>query len=370
MTKAAAVLSVASLTAAALALVSCRPGGGGAGGRAADPPAAAVLRPTQAPSASSLEADEPWTYDGSPGRILRTANYRLFTTQSAPVILGRLPTFLEAALVEYRSGLSTDEAAALLPNPPLKLDTFILSTRGQWERLTKQLLGRSAGPFLRIARGGYAWGGRAVLFDIGTHDTFAIAAHEGWHQYTQRTFAESLPVWMEEGIATYMEGHRWGGLSGGTPVFMGWANMERWEQLRETVEAGRVVGLGTLLESSPADLLGAGAGGSDDALRYYAQVWALVHFLREGAGGRYRASLERLVRDAAEGRMDATVSARFGPRATGLGNKLGPAVFLAYFNENLDEAASEYDEFVRMVAAPGGRAYVVAGRSPYANLPR
>jgi hypothetical protein len=70
-------------------------------------------------------------------------------------------------------------------------------------------MGSDAEVYLKIQRGGFAASGRAILYDIGPRDTFAIAAHEGWHQYTQKSFRAPLTVSFEEGLATYMEGFRW-----------------------------------------------------------------------------------------------------------------------------------------------------------------
>ena len=50
--------------------------------------------------------------------------------------------------------------------------------------------------------------GVAVLYNIGTRDTFAIAAHEGWHQFSGRHFKYRLPSWLDEGVALFI-GRPW-----------------------------------------------------------------------------------------------------------------------------------------------------------------
>ncbi len=327
-------------------------------------------RPVLAPF-NVVRSVEPWSFMGEPGQIIRTPSYRIYTTEQSPAIVRRLPRFLESCLDHYRTALIDIEEgdAEPLPLPSLKLDTFVMASRPQWERLTKQLMGEQATTYLRIPRGGYASGGRAVLFDVGAGDTLTIAAHEGWHQYTQRAFHQSLPVWLEEGVATYMEGHGWTGQLGDTVVFRPWANVERFDQLRKAVGDNRVMPLPTLLDSTPADLLGAGAaggGGGDGALTFYAQVWALTHFLHEGENGRYRAGLYQLVRDAAEGRLYARVAQSRGNAAAvnAAASRRGTAVFETYFNADLAEAAAQYQRFVEQVAAPGSRGPIVAGESP------
>lgn len=353
--------------AAALAAL-CAGACGGSGdsaarGRAAPEPARAAAAPAAA------ESVEPWTFDNEPGAVLRTAHFRVYTTQMDPILTQRLPGFLEAALEHYRVAVPRAAGAPPLPNPPMKLDTFIMRTRPQWERLTRQLLGERAAPYLKIPRGGFAYGGRALLFDIGTHDTMAILAHEGWHQYVQRTFAQPLPVWLDEGLAAYMEGHRWGAAetrSAIAPVFLPWANTERFDALRDAESRGDLVPLSRLLESAPGNLIGPG-GDAREALTYYAQVWALAHFLVEGEGGKYRHELAALLADAAEGRVARRLGAVFGPEGTRiLSLRQGPGVFLAYFARDLDAADREYQDFVRAVVRPGSRGPIVEGRSPLA----
>lgn len=328
----------------------------------AQPSPAAIARPID-----PVESRSPWSFAGRQGEAIRTANYRIWTTELDPVINRRLPIFLEEAIAHYRTALGP------LPAPEDRLDTFILANRHQWELLTRQLMGEGADLYLRIPRGGFAWGGRSVLYDIGAQGTMAIAAHEGWHQYTQRTFKEGLPIWLEEGIAAFMEGHRWGGppaaggtgaaVSGAMPVFLGWANPERYDQLRADAAAGNLMTLRKLLEATPQEMLESGSNG---ALTYYAQVWALVHFLREGAGGTYRPALERLVADAAAGRLHRTLATTLEPNAARAAarTRRGTGVFEAYFTADLDRAERQYAEFIQRIVRPGGRTAIAEGRSP------
>lgn len=318
---------------------------------------------------SAIESVEPWSFNSNEGRLVRTAHYRLFTTQADTVLNSRIPLFLESALDAYRTSITGTHAP--LPEPELKLDTYILRTRPDWALLTRQMTGNQADLFLRIPRGGFAFGGKALMFDIGARDTIAIVSHEGWHQYTQRAFKRPLPVWIEEGMATYMEGHRFDGK--GAPQFLPWFNTERFDQLRRAHTAGQLMSLPALLDSSPQNLLsGGGAGGglnpNADALVYYAQVWALTLFLAEGAGGRYHAPLGTLLRDGASGEIDAQLGRAFGAgnAARILAFRRGPGVFTAYFGD-LGAAAREYDAFIKRLVHPGSRNAVVEGVSPFAR---
>lgn len=274
---------------------------------------------------------EAWTFEGVKGRAITTRSFRIYTTSPDSATIARLPAFLDAALTHYRSALTP------LPMPPAPMETYMMPSRPQWERLTRRLLGDRAGPYLRIVRGGFAAGGRAVYYDIGPRDSLLIAAHEGWHQYAQTTFKGSMPVWLDEGVATYMEGFRWDPDQPDRAVFLPWSNPERFDRLRAAASAGRLLPLAELLATTPQAQI---RRGSDEILAYYAQLWALIHFLNEGELGAHRAVLVGMLRDAAGGAdvrsLDTSIA-------------------------ELDDA---YRRFVRDITRPGARNAVIAGRSP------
>jgi hypothetical protein len=176
-------------------------------------------------------------------------------------------------------------------------------------------------------------------------DTFAIAAHEGWHQYTQSTFAHPLPIWLEEGIATYMEGIR---CVNGSFVFEPRKNHERLGALRDAVRYDRLIPLDELLREPPQTFL---KENKQRLLIYYAQVWALTQFLAHGEGGRFREPLERVLADAATGRLlsqlvrSPTVLAH-GGRAKVLTSRVGAWVILGYFSDDLAAFEQAYHAFI------------------------
>ncbi len=322
-----------------------------------------AARPTVLAAADEEEAGvESWEFAGASGRITRTANYRIHTTTESTEMLLRFPVFVEVALEHYRT------AIVELPAPDRRLDTFVFADRQQWIAFTEQLMGSRASQYSQIRRGGYSTGGRAVFWDIGLFDTMAIAAHEGWHQYTQKTFVDSLPVWLEEGLGTYMEGHRW---RGRTPEFMPWSNPERFDQLRRAYYRDQLIPLSELLESRPEQMLG---GRNTDVLNYYAQVWALVHFLNEGEQGKYQGRLETMLLDASKGQIRQRVSASLRKREqTGARQVIAAgnaALFHVYFNDDLDAAQREYRAFIGQIVSSGSRQLMLQGRSPIRTPPR
>ncbi|MBL9001687.1 MAG: hypothetical protein JNK25_11180 [Phycisphaerae bacterium] len=304
-------------------------------------------------------SSEPWAVDSAVGRVMTTPSYRLYTTSNKTYFTENMPPFLEAALTHYTSALGQ------LPQPREMLEVYLMDTRGQWESMTRRFMGEDAGVYLRIQKGGFTSGGRAILYDIGRRDTFAITAHEAWHVYTQRTFRNALPVWMEEGLACYMEGFRWDPSASDRPTFLPWANFERFDQLRWGVRAGKLMPLDRLVTSTPQDLI---AEDANAALFYYAQVWALIHFLNEGEEGAYSPALRQLVADAAAGRLVQRIQKELGQRAANsyVYRKRGVDLLSLYFGKTPAAMQPEFDAYLERIVKTGTRQMIWQGKSPVA----
>jgi hypothetical protein len=273
------------------------------------------------------------------------------------VLIDVLPSFLERTLARYRTELIAPPGE--LPAPSLKLDVFVLRDREQWASLTRRVMGGDAPPFESIPRGGFSSGGRSLLWNIGLRDTLALAAHEGWHQYTQRTFRDALPLWLDEGLATYFEGLRLDPLADRVIAAGPWANVERFSALRAASDRSLLLPLSRLVDVSPEELL---TMPQDRALAYYAQVWALTLFLAQT----HRAQLSSILNDASRGSLAARVTQgatpdevrRWRDRRTGAG------VARACLASNLDEMGVRYASFIADMLAPGAMERVARGESP------
>lgn len=329
--------------------------------------AAALRRASPAPSTVLVE---PWTNGKKSGERIMTDHYSLRTTLRNGDLRRFLPTFVETALAHYTSALGN------LPQPSAKLETYIFGSRDEWETFTRERLGSEAGAYMGLGRGGYTSRACAILYDIGPNDTLTILAHEGWHQYTQSVFREELPVWLEEGIATYMEGYRIAPDSG-DPIFGAWRNLERFGELRDAVRRDRLIPLQELLERSPQEFL---AQGREQLLIYYAEVWALVHFLNSSADEIHRNGLRRLLSDATEGRIGATILAgcaspdarRSVERALSRGGVRalpGPTVAATYFGGDLAALSDRFDAFIKEITVRGAGEAIWRGTSPIKPAP-
>lgn len=290
---------------------------------------------------SPVVATRAWTWESTNGIEVDTQHWSIKSSLRSANFLGSLPGFYEAALANYRTGLVP------LPEPPQRMDACLFGTRDEWARYTQHRLGDDAATYLKMGRGGFTTAGEAVLYDIGPRDTLAIAAHEGWHQYSQTTFRAALPVWLEEGIACYMEGFR---MPPGAvvPTFLPWRNAERYSELRSAFRKGRLPALREFLEGSPQSFL---AVSRDAQLAYYAQAWALVHFLREGEGGRWRPRLEAALQQAVRGELPAAA-------------RTGPGFLVVAIEPDLDAFARAYDRFVGALVDANAWDRVIRGESP------
>lgn len=311
---------------------------------------------------------EPWTFGDFEGELVTTSTHRLHLTLPEGRLREEVPGFMETAVEHYRSMLfageeEEEEEGVILPSTPERMDVFLFGDRNEWEGWTRWRLGRDAGLYLKIERGGYTIDGESVLFDIGRYDTLCLLAHEGWHQYTQSIFKHPLPAWLEEGLATYAEGHRFR-RSDPQPVFMPWRNLERFGQLRQARSRGRLLPIEQIMDNQPQAFV---AQGERSLLTYYAQVWILMHYLVEGRDGKYRDGLVRLVRDAAEGHIASSLikaQRKAGRRGYGERESLSHEFISAYFDKDVEDFLAGYDEFVEEAIASGGGMYVWRGRSP------
>jgi len=339
------------LALAALIAAGCAPSASRGG---ASPPAAS---PGVFPVSPVITQRE-WRWNSVQGLEIRTANWQLRCSVANTALRESLPVFYEAALANYRSGLVP------LPELDRPLEAYVFGSRTEWSRFTEHRLGADAGQYLKMGRGGFTTAGEAVLYDIGPRDTLAIAAHEGWHQYSQTTFRYALPVWLEEGIACFMEGFRQP-KGAPEPTFLPWRNAERYAELRSTARKGRLVELRALLEGTPQSFL---EESRDSQLAYYAQVWAFVHFLRDGEGGRYRAGLERMLADAVSGAIPAAIDGcdALDARAKRLARTSNKGIWMVtvYLDRDFDGFSRAYDRFVGELIEANAWDRVMRGEPP------
>ena len=273
---------------------------------------------------------------GIEGVRVETSHYDLKVAATDPVLRAVLPTFLETTFASYRS---------LLPPPPgrpEKLEVYLFETREQWAGFPRRFVPQRAEVYLHIKAGGYvdAATATAVVWDLGRDTTLTLLAHEGFHQYLAKFFPEPVAAWINEGLATQWEAFD---LKGGRPIFTPRLNYHRRNSLREALS--EPTGW-TPVRQLLAMHAGEAVVQTGQATRgYYAQVWALVLFLREGDHREYRRGFDRLLADVGTERM------RISVRAYQAGTPgRGPAgysemIFRHYITEEMETFEARYRSF-------------------------
>ncbi len=289
-------------------------------------------------SARVVPTAEPWSHDGFAGRRFTSEHFDIFSTLRDTEFESAIPDFVEAAYKQYETTLPTSTDARA------KLTMYIFAARSEWMRFTRRRFPARAPIYAKIRSGGYTEGTVSVLFYVNRSSTLATIAHEGWHQYVGAFFEGLLPAWLNEGLACCHEAVEY---AGPKPKFTPRHNTFRINNLREAIQQDTLMSLSELVNTHAGDVI------SQDHTRitqgYYAQTWALITFLRHGAGGRYASALSTLLRDITEGRYAARVGASRLITNNGRSLSPGEAVFRAYFDCAPDALADQYyDHLIRI----------------------
>jgi hypothetical protein len=277
-----------------------------------------------------IAGGEPWVSGDLRGTTVRTPRYAIHTTLDDRQYIARLAAVMEAAYDRY---------LALAPVTPSErpLECYIFRDRREWADFTARKTGEDAKVYLLINRGGYTVYDWFVAYHIGDLGTYAVIAHEGWHQFTARHFKSRLPPFLEEGIASTFETARYanGRVTWGSP-----GDSARAQRLRAASDAGMLSPLRELLGRHAGEIVGDGPAAVE---AFYSQAWAFVQFLQTGANGRHRPGFQRILEDAMEGRLNspgAKVPVAWQPSQTVelLESRLGTSI---------EQLEADYGQFVQ-----------------------
>ncbi|MCG3128148.1 MAG: hypothetical protein CHACPFDD_03024 [Phycisphaerae bacterium] len=283
------------------------------------------------PVAAAIEA---WDYRGRAGRKVSTEHYDVYTTLTDEYLLSAVPGLMESAFDYYQR---------LVPaarEPREKMQVYLFLERQDWADFTKRFTGPRAPEFLRITYGGYCERGVTVIRYVSHPTTFPLLAHEGFHQYLHHHVNPYVPAWLNEGMAVMCEGQRWNGdrLVRFDPQFL----PARRNILAEAVLEDRLFGLEQLLETHAGRIIQLS---NREVGTYYAQLWALILFLREGRDGAYAPAFETMLGELGglEAQRVVRTVADDGRGARSAGEQL----FRSYIGENLADIESEYRAFMK-----------------------
>ncbi len=276
-----------------------------------------------------------WQFGPSAGSKLITEHYVISTTIKDEVLLDAIPDFMESAYARYVKLLPP------LQTPDKRMRVYLFAERIEWEAFTRKLTGSRSQLYLQVRNGGYSERGVAVIEYVAHQVTFPLLAHEGFHQYLFHHVSHDVPAWLNEGFAVLCEGQRWGAAK--VQSFDPWFNPRRRNAVEHAVATNRLHSLRKLLETHPGQVI---QETSRAVSTYYAQVWALVLFLREGEDGKYDADFQRLLDKLHEVDLEQYARAAHIWSERGTFN-FGEALFRTFISEDLDTVEQEYFEFLR-----------------------
>ncbi len=279
-----------------------------------------------------------WSQDGLTGRDLTTDHFEIISTVRDAEFEEALPAFVEAAYQQYEATLPAPQDAGP------RLTMYVFGTRSEWARFARRHFPARFRVYARIRTGGFTEGATSVSFFVTRAATLATLAHEGWHQYVGTYFDASIPAWLNEGLACYHEAVQF---TDSKPEFTPGRNSFRVNSLREALREEKLLSLPEIVRTNAGEIIGRGSAKATE--RYYAQVWALVSFLRRGAGGRYAKDFDRMLRDIVDGTFRVRASAARLATRNATENGLGAAVIRAYFGQEPDDLADAYyDHLIRL----------------------
>lgn len=278
-----------------------------------------------------------WTFEGKAARAIRTEHYLIHTTIEDTVFLQSLAQLMENALEQYRR---------LTPGVPLStkpMECYVFARRQQWADFTARHTGEDASIYLQINRGGYTVRDWFVAYFIGDVGTYAVAAHEGWHQYVARHFKSRLPPFLEEGMATMFENISWS-ING--PRWNMSANPNRADKLRTAIQDGSLWPLEQLCTMHAGDVVSLSG---ERIETFYAQNWAFAQFLFQAENGRYLPAVRRMLDDLATGAADAHTGRLRGPSDAWDPRTVKP-LLEHYLGMPLPQIDAAYQAYVREIA--------------------
>lgn len=298
--------------------------------------AGCAVAPAEPAPQPALLVTEGWNFADTRGRLIKTPHYNLYTTLEDEEIVANVAQLLEGAYEQYRRFVPD------APGSPTRMDTYLFQYRYEWAAFTEANTGEDAAIYLQILRGGYTYGDVAVSYFLGDLSTYSVASHEGWHQFVGRHFKSRLPPFLEEGIACMFENLHF---DGRVPRWDLSVNHNRLAKLQAALEAGQLWSLDQLVRMHAGEVVDQPV---ERIEAFYAQGWALARFLWEGDGGRYRPALQRLLGDAAHGRLPVPISVGTS------GHLWRPAaakpLLEHYLQMPFDQIEQRYDAYVREIA--------------------
>jgi len=292
----------------------------------------------------AVKSIEKWEDKYGPGLLIKTRHYEIYTTLMEPLMLCQVPGFVESAYEGYQRQLPRPIKTAS------RFTLYLFADREGWEDFTRDFTGSQAPMYLKIQKGAYYLNGSCVAYNIGRGRTFSVLGHEGWHQFNSRHFRYRLPSWVDEGIATQFEKNRY---EKGLFYFEPDRNGGRLGDLQTTINENRMMPVRELIGLNPGEVVA--TADTKAVMRFYAQSYALVRFLREDGYGRRLGNFHRLLLGGLRGtwpldKRERDIAADRNIQLTaGWNRRVSAKLFEAYISDNFDTIEKEYATFCRKI---------------------
>ncbi len=278
-----------------------------------------------------------------------TAHYTIHTTSTDRLILRRLPMLLESAYQNFKlyAPVKNEQVGTI----------YYFKNRDQWLSFTKHFSGRQASTFEKIHSGAYCYQDVCVAWQINRAADFSVLTHEAWHQYCGLNMADTLPSWLAESSAVYLESFIWD--SDGLK-FSPRHNLNRLWDLKRTMQAGISFPISKLVRSDPGSILDTMSNISDQQKEliissYYAHLYALARFMFEYEYGIYRKGYTAIYSDAVSGNLQLSAELRDAHELysqTRLWSaRAGYELFQSYITEPTGEVELQFRQFCGKLAS-------------------
>ncbi len=216
---------------------------------------------------------------------INTSHYIIYTTVTDRLILRRLPMLLESAWQNFQTFSPNYQS-----EQRVKGNIYYFRDRQQWLDFSRAFAPESFHIFEQVRSGAYCHNRTCVAWQISRQADFSVLTHEAWHQYCDLNFSQTLPSWLAESSAVYLEAYKWDaqGLS-----FSPRYNLNRLAALKLSINAGINFSIEQLTGSDPGAVITSNmhlTNEQSDMIisAYYARLYALARFFFEFEYGIYR----------------------------------------------------------------------------------
>jgi len=279
--------------------------------------------------------ERPWELRRRPGVVIETEHCLIHSTVTDAVFCRAAATLAERLHEELQRDLGFE--------PKGKTLCYVFADRPDWEAFTRRLTNTPPDQPLQIRAEGYTTRDRCVVRYTRRLATLTVLAHELVHAYLAGASDRPVPVWLSEGLATLYEAQDW---PDDEPRFTPEKNLFRRDALARALANRTLYPLEELLSIRSEDVY------RESHVRvrtYYAQIWALVQFLRsDPKQNPYHAGYQRLLAELGTERPAQRASAWQVGRAEDA--EFGEAVFRAYIAEDLPEFEEAFTSFAARLA--------------------